>query len=64
MTDDVRRDIKQGAHDAAWGILWLALVVGWFLNLFKLWDVTTIGEAAVRVLGVIIPPLGAIVGYL
>lgn len=40
------------------------LLVGYALNLFALFNLTSFsGELALRVVGVIIPPLGVILGY-
>lgn len=45
--------------------LWVVLiVVGWGLNIIKLFGADTIsGEVVVRVIGVFAAPFGAILGY-
>jgi type III secretory pathway component EscS len=44
----------------------LAAIIGWVLNFVKLfthsWDIT--GEFILRIVGVVIAPIGAILGYL
>ena len=49
-------------------VIWIALaivsIVGWGLNIIKLFGADTIsGEVVVRVIGVFAAPLGAILGY-
>lgn len=43
----------------------LAAGYGWIMNLVILFNMTVImsGEGVLRILGVIIPPLGSILGY-
>jgi hypothetical protein len=49
-------------------LIWIGLlvlsIVGWGLNIIKLFGADTIsGEVVVRVIGVFAAPLGAILGY-
>lgn len=47
-------------------IIWIALVIGWASNIWKLvteWGVATDGESFVRLVGIIFYPLGAIIGW-
>lgn len=49
-------------------LIWIALpiasIVGWGLNIIKLFGADTIsGEVVVRVIGVFAAPFGAILGY-
>jgi hypothetical protein len=51
---------------AAFVSLWLAAVVGWVWNIFKL--VGLVGEPVgaefvLRIVGIVLAPLGAIMGY-
>ena len=49
----------------AWLFLWLAGAVGWCMNLYKLVTICCepTGWLLLRALGVIVLPLGAIVGF-
>ena len=39
-------------------------VYGYFMNLHKLWILdNAVGQAFIRVLGVLFPPLGAVMGF-
>ena len=45
-------------------LLFLAFVFGWVMNLIKLFELDGMsGELAVRAIGIIVAPLGAIMGY-
>lgn len=47
-------------------IIWLVMLVGWVLNIVKLCDMTfdpMTGKAIIRIAGILIPPLGAVMGY-
>ena len=50
---------------AAWLLLWLVGLIGWCLNAYKLVSVCCAldGWLVLRGLGVLIPPLGAVVGF-
>lgn len=43
-------------------IIFIACAAMYIANIVKIWFVTGIGEAIVRVLGVFFPPLGVILG--
>lgn len=48
-------------------LLTLAGLIGWILNVVGLWNMTASGQEilfAFRILGILIPPVGAVVGYL
>lgn len=43
----------------------LLAIFGWFYNIYKLFQLDGMsGELAVRVIGIIVAPLGAIMGYI
>jgi hypothetical protein len=47
--------------------LWLLIIIGWFMNLYKLtkYDFDTPLKAeATRIVGMVVFPLGAVMGYL
>jgi hypothetical protein len=45
-------------------LLFLAFAFGWVMNLIKLFELDGMsGELAVRTIGIIVAPLGAIMGY-
>jgi hypothetical protein len=45
-------------------LLFLAFAFGWIMNLIKLFELDGMsGELAVRAIGIIVAPLGAIMGY-
>ena len=44
--------------------IWIAAVVGWFMNCYQLYAyVYHNGEFALKVIGVVVFPLGAIMGW-
>ena len=46
--------------------LWVAAVIGWIMNIFTLYHMsfeTMTGELIVRVIGIFVAPIGAIMGY-
>lgn len=50
---------------AVWAII-LALMIGWVMNIFKLWnsDLTVItGETVLRVVSIFVAPLGGVIGW-
>jgi hypothetical protein len=47
-----------------WFILIMLGLTGWIVNLVKLFHLDAFGgEAIVRTIGVVVPPIGAILGY-
>lgn len=43
----------------------LLAIFGWFYNIYKLFHLDGMsGELAIRVIGIIVAPLGAIMGYI
>ena len=45
-------------------LLFFAFAFGWVMNLIKLFELDGMsGELAVRAIGIIVAPLGAIMGY-
>lgn len=43
---------------------WAVLVVGWWLNIWKLIEATSIGTLEiVRIIGIFLAPVGVLVGY-
>lgn len=47
--------------------IWIAAIVGWILNIVALYHMPfnpITGELAVRVIGVFLGPLGAVMGYI
>ena len=48
-------------------VIWLLVIVGWFMNIYKLtkYDFDTPLKAeATRIVGAVVFPLGAVIGYL
>lgn len=48
-----------------WLVIMLGSVYGWFSNIFKLMSMNEVmnGEGLIRVAGIFLAPLGAIMGY-
>jgi hypothetical protein len=47
--------------------LWVAAVIGWVMNIVTLYHMsfaTMTGELVVRVIGIFVAPIGAIMGYI
>jgi hypothetical protein len=47
--------------------LWVAAVIGWIMNIFTLYHMsfeTITGELIVRIIGIFVAPVGAILGYI
>ncbi len=51
----------------AWFIFWATVAVGWVINVVHIVGLESFtpftGELAVRIVGIFIPPLGAIMGF-
>lgn len=48
-------------------VIWLLIIVGWFMNIYKLtkYDFDTPLKAeATRIVGIVVFPLGAVIGYM
>jgi hypothetical protein len=46
--------------------LWVAAVIGWIMNIFTLYHMSfanMTGELIVRIIGIFVAPIGAIMGY-
>lgn len=58
-------------HTTAWIvyaiiILWLAAIYGWVMNILTIFNSALsplTGEMAIRIIGVFIAPIGAVLGY-
>lgn len=46
-----------------YGAVWILAIVGWVMNIIKLIGVDAVGMGIARGIGIIFPPLGAILGW-
>lgn len=45
-------------------VIGVLAIIGWFLNLFAIWGLPVNGELVLRVIGILVFPLGCILGWL
>ena len=62
------RNILSLSFSVLFSVLWLVLVIGWILNLVKIFSLelgdTITVEVIMRIVGIIIPFFGGIYGYM
>jgi hypothetical protein len=57
--------IKGYAMMAFFALLAIAALIGWCWNIAKIFNASTFsGEIVARVIGVVVPPVGAVMGWL
>jgi len=67
----MRKSYYKSAVGWGWGFVltvWaliILMVIGWFMNLVDLFHMTAIltGEGVIRIIGILVVPLGAIMGW-
>lgn len=62
------RNVLSLSFSVLFSVLWLVLVIGWILNLVKIFSLeigdTITVEVIMRIIGIIIPFFGGIYGYM
>ena len=62
------RNVLSLSFSVLFSVLWLVLVIGWILNLVKIFSLelgdTITVEVIMRIVGIIIPFFGGIYGYM